>query len=322
MNSVFKIILLAGLLFSAVVIAQPRIEFEGYEYNIGTVKREEAAKIDIPFTNTGNTPLIITGVKGTGTPATDYPREPVAPGSTGYIRFRMPTNFIGGTRQHIYVTTNVNNEVIVLTVKLWVVENDNPVREVRGKVLDKDEAPVPGVTIAVEYTDRRTTTGFEGDFSIPARQTDTLTIAPLGYIPQKISAENVELVVRLQEKEEEMIQAIPPPFAPGHDRRRSLPDVTIVTQEDLQNAGKPWYDFRKNAERNVYIVFVPGSEMPQFSSSDTEYQKKYNVRYSMSGSMSPEYTAQYNRLTFKHLDKMHGKSWRDGVRKDAVGLKN
>lgn len=66
---------------------QPVIQFDKTEFDFGKILQGEVVTYTFRFTNTGNAPLIITGVdKSCGCTASDYPREPIQPGGTGNIK--------------------------------------------------------------------------------------------------------------------------------------------------------------------------------------------------------------------------------------------
>lgn len=188
-----------------------------------------------------------------------------------------------------------------------------------GTVLDYEENPVSGVNVSVENTDRWFMADADGKFIIMAREKDTLKVVSVGYLPQNISAESTNLIVIMQQ-DNKSLQDVPPPFTPSR-HKVALPDVTVITKKDVENAGRPEYDFRKNAEKNIFIIFIPGSELSEFNGIDTEYQRKYQVQYSIPGSKTRDYIARCNSLTFKHLNKVYGKVWKNAIRKDAAGLK-
>jgi len=123
-----KFILLPFLILTdAIAFSQAKIKFEALEYIMNTVQRNEPAELKIPFYNIGNQPLIITNTRGNGTPIVYASNEPIPPNGKGYIEFKMPTNFVGNTKQNIYITTNCDDKDFVLTIKLQIVDNkQNP----------------------------------------------------------------------------------------------------------------------------------------------------------------------------------------------------
>jgi hypothetical protein len=87
-----------ALLMSVAVMAQkapeeqgpqtgPKITFQESEYNFGDIHQGEKAEHVFAFENSGNEPLILSNVNTTcGCTATNWPRDPIAPGGTGEIK--------------------------------------------------------------------------------------------------------------------------------------------------------------------------------------------------------------------------------------------
>lgn len=122
-KNIQKFILSSVLLLSnAIAFGQAKIQFDALEYTMNPVKRNESAALKIPFYNTGNQDLIITRTRGTGAPTVYASNEPIPPNGKGFIEFKMPTNFVGTTKQHIYINTNIDDKEIVLIINLKVIE--------------------------------------------------------------------------------------------------------------------------------------------------------------------------------------------------------
>jgi hypothetical protein len=103
--------------------------------NLGTINIEdlELSNVDIKFTNEGNQPLIISGVRGCcGTRIVEYPTAPILPGKEGIIKiqYRLPA------REH-----RVSRTITVVSN-----DPDSPsVFNIIGEVVDKSTAPgAPG----------------------------------------------------------------------------------------------------------------------------------------------------------------------------------
>lgn len=107
------ITLLTLILFSSIGLAQngPKINFEAPDNTIdyGRVKNTESGVRDFVFTNTGNTPLVITNVLSTNGCTFPYkPTEPVMPGKTGKISVKYNMT-LGPIRKTITVESNAVN---------------------------------------------------------------------------------------------------------------------------------------------------------------------------------------------------------------------
>lgn len=109
------------LLFSISVMAQqpvtesasqngPKITFKEAEYNFGEIQQGEKVEHVFTFENSGTEPLILSNVKTTcGCTATDWPRDPIAPGSKGEIKVKF--NSAGKMSRQNKVVTVISNAV-------------------------------------------------------------------------------------------------------------------------------------------------------------------------------------------------------------------
>lgn len=63
------------------------MQFASYDHDFGTINQDSENTHVFKFTNTGTEPLIIQSANGScGCTVPDYPKEPIAPGSTGEIK--------------------------------------------------------------------------------------------------------------------------------------------------------------------------------------------------------------------------------------------
>jgi hypothetical protein len=63
------------------------IQFDKTEFDFGKILQGEVVSYTFHFTNSGNAPLIISGIdKSCGCTASDYPRQPIDPGKSGEIK--------------------------------------------------------------------------------------------------------------------------------------------------------------------------------------------------------------------------------------------
>jgi hypothetical protein len=309
------------LFFSSTrVFGQPKINFDSLEYTMNTVKLNEKAALKIPFKNSGNEPLIITSAQGTGTSSLFYPKEPILPKKTGFIEFRWPAQFVTKTKQRIFIRTNVSNEYITLTVNIQVINDTNTDRIVSGVVKDNSGVPIPFSTVSIKETNKAAQTDFDGNFSIYAKQNDTLIFQSVGYKLQQRKADTNKITVQLQEINELAVEYGPPPIP----RNKLIYSMSIekVSAKDIENIDNPKYNFNKSTEKNVFVIFVSELTSYDFGKEDLAFQQKYNVKYSLVGNRQIDYLAAYNKLTFKYLNKKFKKAWQKEIRKDAVGLDN
>ncbi len=327
MNTIHKMLFTTIFLWFLnfiIVFAQPQIKFDSLEYNIPPIKKGQNYTLKIPYKNIGNKPLIITQASGSGTPSIFYPKEPIYPGKSDFITFKMPANFVGKTTQNISVNTNIDNKSIFLKIKMQIIENEIPQNNtlknvVFGKVTDKNNEPVAYATIFVEGTNIVTVTDIEGNYTIKAPLDSILVFSFVGMKTEKILIETQEINIKLQEIPIE--GGIIPPFREPHKLKRDTPPHSTVSVKDLKNANNASYNFKKNLKNNALVLYY--TDTLTLNNKDLDFQKKYALWYSPISTHSKEYqayTKKYNLLTFKYLNKKYKKDWQINVRKDVVGL--
>jgi hypothetical protein len=124
-----KIILLTILIaaFCVQANAQTNVEtitFDENKHDFGTIKEGDGkVSVTFTFTNKGDTPLVISKVVvSCGCTASDWTREPVAPGKQGYIKATYdPTNRIYYFNKSLRVYSNGNPSKVALSIRGAVV---------------------------------------------------------------------------------------------------------------------------------------------------------------------------------------------------------
>jgi hypothetical protein len=119
-------LLICLLMLFGKVLAQPRITFDATTIDIGTIPQGGPAIFEYPFTNTGDSPLVISMVKSScGCVAPSYDRDPVKPGERGSIRARYDSNRLGPCTKTLTVACNDSSQAyIVLVLKCNVLALD------------------------------------------------------------------------------------------------------------------------------------------------------------------------------------------------------
>jgi hypothetical protein len=93
-------------------------------HNFGKIKQGEPVTATFTFTNTGDAPLVLTEVKGScGCTATDYTKEALAPGKSGYVKATYNAASPGVFSKTVTVT-NSTGEVKLLIIKGEVIANN------------------------------------------------------------------------------------------------------------------------------------------------------------------------------------------------------
>lgn len=122
---VFGICLSYGALAQEGVAAEenkngPVMDFDTVKYDFGDIHQGDKVAHTFNFENTGNEPLIITNVQVTcGCTASDWPRDPIAPGQASSMTISFNSAGKMG-RQNKVITiisnaTNPNNRLTITT---------------------------------------------------------------------------------------------------------------------------------------------------------------------------------------------------------------
>ena len=89
---------------------RPVMKFEKETHDFGKIKQGDVVNYEFKFTNTGKSPLIITGAQascGCTTPV--WPKEPIKPGENGSIKVAFNSAGKQGLQdKQILVTANTN----------------------------------------------------------------------------------------------------------------------------------------------------------------------------------------------------------------------
>ena len=102
----------------ASAVSGPKMTFETMVMDYGEIAKGSDPLRKFEFTNDGTEPLVIKSAKGScGCTVPDYPKEPILPGATGAIDVRYDTQRIGQFTKTVTLTTNIDDQKIVLTIK-------------------------------------------------------------------------------------------------------------------------------------------------------------------------------------------------------------
>jgi hypothetical protein len=132
-NSVFikvasfivSLIFLGSITTASAQSAQDKKEsivFEKLTHDYGTIERGSDGYCEFKFTNKGATPLVLSDIRAScGCTAPEWPKEPIAPGTTGVIKVKYNTNIMGAFNKSIVVQSNAINSQVVLRIQGTVV---------------------------------------------------------------------------------------------------------------------------------------------------------------------------------------------------------
>jgi len=102
---------------------KPIMTFEKTEHDFGDIMQGEVVEYSFKFTNTGNADLIISGARTScGCTVSDYPRDPVKPGQSAYVKVKFDSEGKSGKNyKTITLSTNCTPSEVVLTIKANVI---------------------------------------------------------------------------------------------------------------------------------------------------------------------------------------------------------
>lgn len=99
------------------------IKFASTVHDYGTIEQGSDGSCNFVFTNTGQTPLVLSNVRAScGCTVPTWPREPVLPGKDGTIKVVYNTNLIGSFNKSISVNSNAKNKEVILNIKGSVIQ--------------------------------------------------------------------------------------------------------------------------------------------------------------------------------------------------------
>jgi len=104
-----------------------KFEWNETTHDFGKIEVNAPVEHKFTFTNNGKSPLVISNVKPScGCTVTEYTKEPVPPGKTGFVKATYDTKRIGAFNKSIRVTANIEGGTEMLMIKGEVVpEGEN-----------------------------------------------------------------------------------------------------------------------------------------------------------------------------------------------------
>lgn len=93
---------------TGILARMPQISFVDTVHDFGALREGEQAVHEFRFTNTGKAPLLVAGTQTScGCTASDYPKEPIAPGGSAAIKVKFDSKGRPGIQEKtITVSTN------------------------------------------------------------------------------------------------------------------------------------------------------------------------------------------------------------------------
>ena|SRR5688572_9315556 len=97
-------------------IIKTSIQWKNTEIDLGDIPQNKPVSIEYEFTNTGDSPVVITSVQAScGCTATDYSKNPVAPGEKTKIKAVFNAAAKGTFKKQVTVVTSADQNPQTLT---------------------------------------------------------------------------------------------------------------------------------------------------------------------------------------------------------------
>ncbi len=107
-----------------------QIEFKSEVIDYGEIAKGSDGVREFEFTNTGDSPLIISRVYSScGCTIPKKPEDPIAPGATGVIEVKYDTKRVGPIRKTITVYSNAEESTKAIKIKGNVLDNSKSILE-------------------------------------------------------------------------------------------------------------------------------------------------------------------------------------------------
>ncbi|MCX7547529.1 DUF1573 domain-containing protein [Xanthomarina sp. F1114] len=129
----------------------PVITFDKKEHDFGEIESKENVETVFNYTNTGESPLVITDIKSSCgcTVPQDWSKQPLSPGESGH--FTVKFNGTGANKVSKTVTVTANTESGKETVKISAFVKPDPNAPVAPA---RAQAPVGGAQVPVKSSTR------------------------------------------------------------------------------------------------------------------------------------------------------------------------
>lgn len=99
-----------------ILLSKSIIQWKSTEISLGDIPQSKPVTIEFEFTNTGDSPVVITSVQAScGCTATDYSKTPVAPGEKTKIKAVFNAANKGAFKKQVTVVTSADQTPQVLT---------------------------------------------------------------------------------------------------------------------------------------------------------------------------------------------------------------
>lgn len=136
----FFFIVLLSVATISVAQEKAKFKFEEETFDFGDIKEENGSvEHKFVFTNVGNAPMVIQGVRAScGCTTSGWTKQPVPPGEKGFVSAKYdPKNRPGSFRKSLSITSNADPSVKVIYIKGMVDQKERTAADIyRNKIGD------------------------------------------------------------------------------------------------------------------------------------------------------------------------------------------
>ncbi|PJJ09100.1 iron complex outermembrane receptor protein [Flavobacterium sp. 1] len=128
---------------------------------------------------------------------------------------------------------NINGKLVLIKKAVAVAANRKAVEKstVKGKVVDENGVPIPGVTVLESNTSNFVVTGYDGDFELLVTDSKTIQLSYMGYKTKTVTIQNSFMTISLEPNTSELSEVLVVGYG-----KQSKKDVTgAVTQLEAAN---------------------------------------------------------------------------------------
>ncbi len=139
--------------------------------------------------------------------------------------------------------------------------------EVRGKVVDEQQLPLPGVNVIVKGSTIGTTTDFDGNYSITLpNNSSQLEFSYIGYVSQTLSVTSANLNVYLKEDTQALDEVVVVGY--GSSKRKSISSALDGKVAGLQIRG----------QNSTQSLQIPIEQVAKQTTIDFEIDMPYSIK--------------------------------------------
>ncbi|KUJ60848.1 SusC/RagA family TonB-linked outer membrane protein [Flavobacteriaceae bacterium CRH] len=127
---------------------------------------------------------------------------------------------------------NINGKLVLIQKTVAVKSNESAEKiKVKGKIVDENGVPMPGVTVLETATKNAAVTNFDGEFELSVTEGKTIEVSYLGYKTKTVAVQNTFMTIKLEPNTSELSEVLIVGYG-----KQSKKDVTgAVTQLEAAN---------------------------------------------------------------------------------------